>query len=413
MKVGIVTEWFERGAAYVSKAISESLRTEGLETFIYSRSEHYRKNQDPWGGDNVWLGRYSGLPVAKSIDRRDFEAWIESTQVSVIVFNEQHWLEPVRWAKKLGLKTIAYVDYYTQDTLFDFSIYDGLICVTQRHLAACGWHPNVFFCKWGTDVKLFAPRPVAEERPITFFHSFGWDPYRKGTDVLIRAFSKLVDKQSARLVVHGQADLLRTFPELRPNIERLLVGGTLSVVRKTVPAPGLYSLGDVYVYPSRLEGIGLTMAEALSSGLPLIATDNAPMTDFLDAPDSLSIPWTNYKTRSDKYFWPEVEPSEEWLVKRLEYWVNNSGRLGESTKRVREYAVSNLDWSKNSTALARFIQSTDTSSTPRLEGHEYRGRASKAMGPLEMFLYESLGRIWRALVKLQGLALLKRGAVKL
>jgi len=43
----------------------------------------------------------------------------------------------------------------------------------------------------------------------------------------------------------------------------------------------LYYLGDVYVYPTTLDGLGLTVYEALASGLPVIATDVAPMNEII------------------------------------------------------------------------------------------------------------------------------------
>ena len=56
----------------------------------------------------------------------------------------------------------------------------------------------------------------------------------------------------------------------------------LKIYEKTLPAPGLYHLGDVYVYPSRLDGVGLTVGEALACGLPVITTENGPMDEFVE-----------------------------------------------------------------------------------------------------------------------------------
>ena len=55
----------------------------------------------------------------------------------------------------------------------------------------------------------------------------------------------------------------------------------IEFIEKTVSAPGLYFRGDVYLYPTRLEGIGLTICEALASGLPVITTNDAPMNEFV------------------------------------------------------------------------------------------------------------------------------------
>src|SRR5206468_9924543 len=44
---------------------------------------------------------------------------------------------------------------------------------------------------------------------------------------------------------------------------------------------GLYTLSDVYVQPSRGEGVGLPFIEAMSSGIPCIATGWGGQTDFV------------------------------------------------------------------------------------------------------------------------------------
>ena len=72
---------------------------------------------------------------------------------------------------------------------------------------------------------------------------------------------------------------------------------------ETVAAPGLYHLGDIYVYPSILDGLGLTVAEALSCGLPCIVPDNAPMNEFIQSGINGRIADVEYLyARSDGYF---------------------------------------------------------------------------------------------------------------
>ena len=61
MRIGIVTTWFERGAAYVSKQYEKVLEDQGNDVFIYARSgEKYAIGDDNWDKDNVyWSKRYS------------------------------------------------------------------------------------------------------------------------------------------------------------------------------------------------------------------------------------------------------------------------------------------------------------------------------------------------------------------
>ncbi len=97
--------------------------------------------------------------------------------------------------------------------------------------------------------------------------------------MLIQSFSLIKDK-NIKLIIHTQIPLCG---EIDRNIISILKEEKrIEVIERSVSAPGLYHLGDVYVYPTYLEGIGLTIAEAISSGLPVIVPDAAPMNEFVN-----------------------------------------------------------------------------------------------------------------------------------
>ncbi len=75
-------------------------------------------------------------------------------------------------------------------------------------------------------------------------------------------------------------------------------------------------MGDVYVYPTRLEGIGLTIAEAMAAGLPVIIPDEQPMNEFVYDDYPLLVGIESEGTRDDGYFWPEIEVSTTSLAKK-------------------------------------------------------------------------------------------------
>lgn len=356
MNIGIVTTWFERGAAYVSRQYKEVLEDTGSTVFVYARGgEVNAVDKSRWGGERVTEAKIVPFPLPTYIDEVDFKQWLINNNIEIVFFNEQRWLKPVVMCKDLGIKTGLYVDYYTEDSLASFDVFDFLICNTRKHYSAFEWHEQVYYIPWGTDVELFdASSKRLQSEKVRFFTSSGMNPYRKGTDLVINAFADAVQSpavaNNAELVVHTQIPLIDFFLN-RGGYEgtikniRLLDGlGVLRVIEKTVGAPGLYYEGDVYVYPSRLDGIGLTVAEAISSGMPVIVPDDGPMNEFLPECGSAAVRIKRLFCRSDAYYWPQNEVDVKYLAELLVNYVASKESIPSYSNSSREYAVKNLNW---------------------------------------------------------------------
>jgi glycosyltransferase involved in cell wall biosynthesis len=110
-----------------------------------------------------------------------------------------------------------------------------------------------------------APRP--EGAPFTLLFC-GQLVHRKGVDVLAEAFGRAArEEPRLRLLLAGEG------PE-RAALARALPPGRFEL-RGHVPwesLPALYAEADALVLPSRHDGWGLVVNEALASGIPVIAT---------------------------------------------------------------------------------------------------------------------------------------------
>lgn len=354
MNVGIVTTWFERGASYVSKNYERALSAD-CNVFIYARGgEIYARGDSNWDQKNVTWGKGVRLSVPTAIDLRDFKRWLLEKDIHVVIFNEQHYWPPILMCNDMGIKTGAYVDYYTEETIPFFACYDFLLCNTLRHLEAFKWHRQAWYIPWGTDLGLFRPKiKRTDEDVITFFHSAGMSPQRKGTDLLLAAFSKI--DEPARLIIHSQVALREALPSCAGTIDRLVKSGKLTIIEKSVPAPGLYHLGDVYVYPSRLDGLGLTMIEALACGLPVIATNSPPMNEFINEETGQLVKTNRCYARSDGYYWPQSDCDIDDLAEKMEHYIHHIGSIEQYQKCARDYAEQHFDWNRNTRGLAAKI----------------------------------------------------------
>jgi glycosyltransferase involved in cell wall biosynthesis len=136
----------------------------------------------------------------------------------------------------------AYVDYYTQESLPLFELYDFVVCNTRRHHAALGRHPQALYVPWGTDCDLYRPR-TRSDRPLTFFHSAGQSGPndRKGTGMTLEAFRAV--RGDVRLVVHAQFPLSSAPSSWRSAAQ---ADRRIEYRHATEKPPGLYHLGDVY-----------------------------------------------------------------------------------------------------------------------------------------------------------------------
>jgi len=92
----------------------------------------------------------------------------------------------------------------------------------------------------------------------------------KGQDILIKAISQLDNKESVRLILIGEGISRETLEDLVSNLSLEKIVFFLGQ-RKDIPQ--LLAGADLFVLPSRSEGVPLALLEAMASGLPVITTD--------------------------------------------------------------------------------------------------------------------------------------------
>jgi glycosyltransferase involved in cell wall biosynthesis len=92
----------------------------------------------------------------------------------------------------------------------------------------------------------------------------------KGYDLLIEVFRSLLREHSQlKLVIAGTGPLSDLFQERAADLiesNRLFLPGYVEDVHS------IYTAADVYVHPSRFEGFGLSIVEAMASGRPIVAS---------------------------------------------------------------------------------------------------------------------------------------------
>ena len=146
---------------------------------------------------------------------------------------------------------------------------------------------HVAVVPYGVDER-FVPRPARPELrarygladgPVALF--FGGLKPRKNLPLLLEIWAHARGAEpSARLLIAGGGAL---HDELRA---RAAVLGIADSVRFTGyvaedEKAAHFNLADVFVFPSAMEGFGLTVAEAMASGLPVVASDRGSLPELV------------------------------------------------------------------------------------------------------------------------------------
>ena len=396
MNVGIVTAWYECGAGYVSRQYSELLSPD-FNVFIFARGGWGSGVREPnWDCENTTWANQFPIPMSTVFNKRMFLEWISNNKIDIVLFNEQSWWLPVLWCKELNVMCGAYIDYYTEETIPLFAAYDFLLCNTKRHYEAFNWHSNAHYLPWGTNIELFSPSHKNNENQskdgISFFHSAGNAPERKGTDLLIKAFSQI--EGDKRLIIHSQVNLHNRIPMQKTMMKDLISRGELQIINETVSAPGLYHLGDVYVYPSRLDGLGLTIVEAISCGLPTIVSDSQPMNEFITEATGKTVSVDKFYARADGYYWPQSDVSITDLSAKMKWYIDRAENIRVLKRNARTYAVTHFDWKNNRSNLTQIFKEAKFSFNQTSLDRIYKFELNRSRRHLAIMIFRRWPRIY-------------------
>lgn len=184
---------------------------------------------------------------------------------------------------------------------------------------------------------------------LTFLHVSSCFP-RKGVDVLLAAYGAAFTAQDAvRLVI-------KTFPNPHHDIQQQVAQWraahvrppAVEIINADLPDAALrslYLLADVLVAPSRGEGFGLPLAEAMLHRLPVITTARGGQADFCTHDTAWLIDCRYERARSHLKAGASVwfEPSCEHLVELLQaFHQAHIGKTLEHFKAARVEAAAAL-----------------------------------------------------------------------
>jgi glycosyltransferase-like protein len=222
------------------------------------------------------------------------------------------------------VRTVHHVDDFTSPSLIDCQ--RRAILEPDRILVVSEHWRDLLYREYGTEAQVvhngvdgarfqdadpgrakeLRQRAGAADRPLIL--SVGGIEPRKGSDTLVQAIAALKKAALKKAALKADRDPVlavvggHSFQDYRPYRDRVLaslpgLGLRLDddvVLVGTVPdaeLPAWYAAADVLAFPSTKEGWGLAVLEAMSAGLPVVASDLPVFGEYLTSGrDALLVP---------------------------------------------------------------------------------------------------------------------------
>ena len=266
---------------------------------------------------------------------------------------------------------------------------DAIIIPSKQNeeaLKDSGIASPIYIVPHGSDCNAFKPENIplsltdARDK-FTFLSVFQWQ-HRKAPEILLKAFweefsrddnvclivktywgSHVISKQESRHIMSQISDYK----------QRLGVSDSAPIYLSTsifedADLKGLYTTSDCFVLPTRGEGVGLPYMEALSSGIPVIATAWGGSMDFLNSKNSYLVDYQLLPTDSrttegispnfNQLFTPEMRWAEPDVgsLRRQMRWAYDNQELAKEMGEQGRKDMEKISWGSSAVTFKSVIE---------------------------------------------------------
>ena len=330
MRVGLVSKWFASGQAVVTRQIRSALDGLGHETFVLAkpgkgpRASQERVADPVWDQPGVTQGSNADIP------RDEYRAWASDNSLDAVLCDQNDQFDEIAALRADGVRTIGrfvWESFAPADAEPARAAYDTIYSFTRAEQAryrTLGIDSPLL--TWGCHPELIEVAERVERDPelVTFVVPGSFMGKRKPFPEIVEAFTR-ARGDHLRLLIRGQVD------RKAGKLEKAAGGDPRVVIeledRPTDEHLRQFASCHVCLSPSRWEGLGLPLYEAVAFGMPSITNDSPPMNEVvLDGVNGIcvdSVPWGEAGSGI-----PAFDPDFEQLTAAIE-------RLGDSAERER------------------------------------------------------------------------------
>jgi 1,2-diacylglycerol 3-alpha-glucosyltransferase len=330
MRVGLVSKWFASGQAVVTRYIRSALDELGHETFVLAkpgkgpRAQQQRVADPVWDQPGVTEGSAADIPSAEYAD------WAAANALDAVFCDQNDQFTEIAALRAAGVRTIgrfvweSFAPEYAEPAKSAYDVIYSFTRAEQERYRGLGIEsPRL---TWGCHPELLAVAASVERDPdlVKFVVPGSFMGKRKPFAEIVEAFTR-ARGDHLRLLIRGQVD--RKAGKLEQ-----AAGGDQRVVIELEDRPTDEHLRQfagchVCLSPSRWEGLGLPLYEAVAFGIPSITNDSPPMNEIvLDGVNGICVDSVRWGEAGSGI--PAFDPDFEQLTAAIE-------RLGDAAERER------------------------------------------------------------------------------
>jgi 1,2-diacylglycerol 3-alpha-glucosyltransferase len=359
VRVGIVSKWFNRGQPIVGRYIRSAVDGLGHESFVLARP---RREQGPRPGalerEGIWDQPRVTEASAFKPPAEEYAAWVEENGIEVVLCDQNYQFAELAELRGRGIRVVGRFvwEHFTEAHLsgardaYDV-IYSMTRCEQERYRS---WGLETPRVPWGIHPELLeVPVERADDGLTRFVFPGGFLGHRKPLEPVVEAFARTQDPD-LRLVVKAQVErdrLGRLSRRVRRDerIELRLGDEEWGSHLRAIAAC------DVCVTPSRWEGLGLPLYEAMAFGQPVITNDDPPMNEVIEQErNGLLVP--SHSDGTARSGIPAKRPDSEALTAAIERLADRG--LRERLARGVEARREELSWDRTVAALGPLLADT-------------------------------------------------------
>ena len=203
------------------------------------------------------------------------------------------------------------------------------------------------------------------DNAFTFLSNFEWGE-RKAPEILLRAFADEFSRSESVCLI-CKVNNFDPSIDVRNKVSELRLpsngGRTVFLLNKIIDhyqLGALYTSADCFVLPTRGEGWGMPILEAMACGLPVIATDWSAHTDFMNNENAYPleverlVPAIAKCPYYDGLNW--AEPSYEHLRQLMRHIFENQEEARNVGRRAADIARTGWSWDRSAEVILQRIR---------------------------------------------------------